>query len=235
MACAPAFSLSWSAWLSPALPPPPAPSLRPPDAPRTSGLPLFMAPVARMTAVSSGAGHPGTPPGGAGLGDRLSDLTRASWILHDQAPSRALPGRGKRHVDVESAQGRLTEAVNAALGGGFVVGVDLVPGLPRRTAADPRLTKPLSARSQKVGTRSAKNRPDRTAPLARAFESLYPAHHDRKRPPVGSIAPCLPACLRNGRAAVPRAAAWHWIYHRRGPPTFAAMTTLAKDFPAAPG
>lgn len=50
-----------------------------------------------------------------------------------------LVGRRKAYPDVENAGGPLTEAANVALGHVLVIGVDLVVGQPKATAADPRV------------------------------------------------------------------------------------------------
>lgn len=50
-----------------------------------------------------------------------------------------ISGYGEADLNVDAARGRLTEAVNVALGRVLVIGVDLVAGQPKATAADPRV------------------------------------------------------------------------------------------------
>lgn len=50
-----------------------------------------------------------------------------------------IPGYGEADLNVDAARGRLAEAVNVALGRVLVIGVDLVAGQPKVTAADPRV------------------------------------------------------------------------------------------------
>jgi hypothetical protein len=50
-----------------------------------------------------------------------------------------IPGYGETDLNVDAARGRLTEAVNVALGRVLVIGVDLVAGQPKTSAADPRI------------------------------------------------------------------------------------------------
>ncbi len=50
-----------------------------------------------------------------------------------------VPGHGEAGLNVDAVRGRLTEAVNVALGRVAVIGIDLVAGPPKTGAADPRI------------------------------------------------------------------------------------------------
>jgi hypothetical protein len=60
-----------------------------------------------------------------------------------------LPGYGEADLNVDAARGRLTEAVNMALGRVLVIGVDLVAGQPKTAAADPRVAGAITCKVTK--------------------------------------------------------------------------------------
>ncbi len=104
-------------------------------------LAAFMAPVrhtdgrVRATAVT-----PVLRLAAGGSAAAVCDLSPRVLDAFISALYRApLPGYGEADLNVDAARGRLTEAVNVALGRVLVIGVDLVAGQPKAADADPRV------------------------------------------------------------------------------------------------
>jgi|GEM_PF-4737892 hypothetical protein len=61
-----------------------------------------------------------------------------------------LPGHGEAGLNIDSVRGRLTEAVNVALGRFLVIGIDLVPGPAPAGTVDSRLAGTVSCQAPKT-------------------------------------------------------------------------------------
>lgn len=112
-------------------------------------LAAFMAPVRRADGrIRSVAVTPVLALTGAGSAATVCDLSPRVLDAFIAALYRVpLSGHGKGGLDIDGARGRLTEAVNSALGGILVSAVDLIPGIPEPAPGDGRLAGTLSCRT----------------------------------------------------------------------------------------
>ncbi|MBE0529312.1 MAG: hypothetical protein IH626_00705 [Rhodospirillales bacterium] len=104
-------------------------------------LAAFMAPVRHTDGrVRAMAVTPVLRLAAGGSAAAVCDLSPRVLDAFISALYRApLPGYGKAELNVDAVRGRLTEAVNVALGRVLVIGVDLVAGQPKSADADPRV------------------------------------------------------------------------------------------------